>query len=89
MMTKTKVTPVAKEKPKKKKKEKKEEKGTQLTKLSGLGAATEKKFQEVGVTNIEELVKEKPEELEMLIQGISAQRIIKWIEEGKELLASD
>lgn len=87
---KTKVTPEAKEKPKKKKKEKKEEKkeekGTPLTKLSGLGAATEKKFQEVGVNCIEELVKEKPDELGMLISGISAERITKWINEGQELL---
>jgi len=83
---KTKVTPEAKEKPKKKKKEKEEEKGTPLTKLSGLGAATEKKFQEVGVNCIEELVKEKPDELGMLISGISAKRITKWINEGQELL---
>ena len=87
---KTKVTPEAKEKPKKKKKEKKEEKkeekGTALTKLSVLGAATEKKFQEVGVNCIEELVKEKPDELGMLISGISAERITKWINEGQELL---
>lgn len=83
---KTKVTPEAKEKPKKKKKEKEEEKGTSLTKLSGLGAATEKKFQEVGVNCIEELVKEKPDELGMLISGISAERITKWINEGQELL---
>ena len=89
-ITKTKVTPEAKEKPKKKKKEKKEEKkeekGTPLTKLSGLGAATEKKFQEVGVNCIEELVKEKPDELGMLISGISAERITKWINEGQERL---
>lgn len=75
-----------KEKPKKKEKVKKEEEGTSLTKLSGLGAASEKKFKEVGVNNIEELLTENPEELAMLISGISAERIKKWIDEGKELL---
>ena len=81
-----KVPPIEKETLKKKEKVKKEEEGTSLTKLSGLGAASQKKFKEVGVNNIEELLTENPEELGMLISGISAQRIKKWIDEGKELL---
>lgn len=86
--------PVVKEKPKPVKKEKlikkeigiKEPKGTPLTDLSGLGVATAKKFIELGVNNIEELVKENPDELATLIKGVTLERIIKWIDEGKELL---
>ena len=57
-----------------------------LTELSGLGATTAKKFIELGVTSVEDLVKEKPDELSTLIKGVSVERLIKWIEEGKELL---
>jgi predicted flap endonuclease-1-like 5' DNA nuclease len=60
--------------------------GTPLTELDGLGAKTAKKFFELGVNNIEELVKENPDELGTLIQGVSTKRLIKWIKEGKELL---
>jgi predicted flap endonuclease-1-like 5' DNA nuclease len=59
--------------------------GTPLTDLSGLGAATAKKFFELGVNTIEELVKENPDELAGLIKGVSSERLIKWIEEGKAL----
>ena len=86
--------PVVKEKPKPVKKEKpiKKEigivkpKGTPLTNLSGLGLATAKKFIELGVSNIEELVKENPDELGPLIKGVTLERLIRWIDEGKELL---
>ncbi|MHA2393286.1 MAG: helix-hairpin-helix domain-containing protein [Promethearchaeota archaeon] len=88
--------PIVKEKEKPAKKEKKkalkeekikiEKEGTQLTELSGLGAATAKKFIELGVNTIEELCKENPEELASLIKGISANRCKNWIEEGKELI---
>ena len=66
--------------------EKAEIKGIPLTELSGLGAATAKKFKDVGVENIEQLCKEKPEELSMLISGCSEERISKWIEEGNKML---
>ncbi|MFX0104802.1 MAG: ribosomal protein L13e [Candidatus Hodarchaeota archaeon] len=59
--------------------------GTPLTELSGLGVTTAKKFMELGVNNIEELCKEKPEELAPLIKGVSIQRLQDWIEEGKNL----
>jgi large subunit ribosomal protein L13e len=84
--------PKEKKKPKKKEKEKlkkekvkEEEKGTPLTELSGLGNATAKKFKEVGVNNIEDLIKESPEELALIISGVSEERIKKWIDESKEL----
>lgn len=63
-----------------------EEKETPLTKLSGLGATTSKKFKELGVNSIQELLKEDAEELSMLISGVTPERIKKWIQEGKELL---
>ncbi|MFX0073354.1 MAG: helix-hairpin-helix domain-containing protein [Candidatus Hermodarchaeota archaeon] len=71
--------------PKEKIKEKKE--GTPLTELSGLGGATEKKFAEIGVSTVEEFIKENPEELGMLISGVSVDRIKKWKEEAKELIS--
>ncbi|MFW9971367.1 MAG: helix-hairpin-helix domain-containing protein [Candidatus Odinarchaeota archaeon] len=60
--------------------------GTPLTELSGLGSATAKKFYELGVNTIEELVKENPDELSTLIKGVSLERLAKWIEEGREIL---
>jgi ribosomal protein L13E len=60
--------------------------GISLTELSGLGATTAKKFIELGVNTVEELVKENPDELATLIKGVSLDRLIKWIEEGKELM---
>ncbi|MFX0043597.1 MAG: helix-hairpin-helix domain-containing protein [Candidatus Hodarchaeota archaeon] len=83
--------PVIKPKPIKKEKVKKEievieVKGTALTQLTGLGAATAKKFMELGVNNIEELSKENPEELATLIKGVSEERLKKWIEEATELI---
>ncbi len=75
-----------KKKPVKREKVKTEEAGTSLTDLSGLGAATAKKFAELGVGSVEELIKENPEELVSLISGVSLERIAKWIEEGKEML---
>jgi predicted flap endonuclease-1-like 5' DNA nuclease len=57
-----------------------------LTELSGLGPTTEKKFNELGVNSIEELLLEEPSELGQLIKGCTEDRIKKWIEEGKELV---
>jgi len=78
--------PEQKEKPKKKEIVKEEKIGTPLTELSGLGKATAKKFNEVGVNTIEDLIKEKAEELAMIITGVSEERIKKWIDEGKDFL---
>jgi len=79
---------VKKAKPKAVKVEKvsEESKGVPLTELSGLGAATAKKFNELGVNSCEDLCKEKPEDLAPLIKGVSVERLKKWIEEGKELI---
>ncbi|TKJ19708.1 MAG: hypothetical protein CEE43_14740 [Promethearchaeota archaeon Loki_b32] len=60
--------------------------GTPLTELSGLGAATAKKFIELGVNNIEDLCQENLEELAALIKGVSVDRLKKWIDEGNELI---
>ncbi len=60
--------------------------GTPLTNLQGLGPKTKDKFTEVGVNNVEDLIKESGEELSMLIKGVSLDSIKKWIEEGKQLL---
>jgi len=87
-VVKKKVKAVKKEKikPVKKEKGKIEEIGIPLTELSGLGAATSKKFAELGVGSVEELSKEDPEELASLIKGVSKERLLKWIEESKELI---
>jgi predicted flap endonuclease-1-like 5' DNA nuclease len=85
---KEKVKPKKKEKAKPKKidKGKEEEAGCDLTELSGLGSATAKKLIELGVDTVETLCKEDPEELAQLIKGVSAERLKKWIEEGKEII---
>jgi large subunit ribosomal protein L13e len=75
-----------KKKAKKKTKVKTEEIGTPLTSLTGLGSTTAKKFVEVGVNSVEELIEENPEELVLLISGVSEERLKKWIDEGKVLL---
>jgi len=89
---KKKLKPVTKEKvekkPKKIEKVKVEIKGTPLTSLAGLGPSTEKKFVELGVNSVEDLIKENPQELSILIKGVSEERIQKWIEEGKGLINS-
>jgi len=87
-VVKEKLKPVKKEKVKPVKAEriKIEEKGTPLTDLPGLGAATAKKFIELGVNTIEELCKESPDELATLIKGVSVDRIKNWIEDGKEII---
>jgi len=59
---------------------------TELTSLTGLGPATAKKFEELGVSCAEELVNEDPAELANLIKGVSEERIRSWINECKELL---
>jgi predicted flap endonuclease-1-like 5' DNA nuclease len=85
-----KAPPLKKEKVKKEPKPAKKalpsEETTKLTSLSGLGPTTAKKFEELGVSCVEELVKEDPAELASLIKGVSEERIINWISECKELL---
>ena len=74
-----------KKEPKPKKKALPEGETTALTSLSGLGPATAKKFEELGVSCAEELVKEDPADLAKLIKGVSEERIKNWIQECKEL----
>ena len=62
------------------------EETTPLTKLSGLGPATVSKFEQLGVSCAEDLVKEDAKELASLIKGVSEERIIKWKQECEELL---
>ena len=83
---KAKKKPVKKEKPKVAKIEKEEKTGIPLIDLKGLGATTAKKFADLGVNTVEDLCKEKPEELAPLIKGVSVEKLKKYIEEGKELL---
>ena len=80
-----KKAPAPKKEPKAIKKELPKLETTALTSLSGLGPATAKKFEELGVNCAEELVKEDPAELAKLIKGVSEERIKNWIKECKEL----
>jgi predicted flap endonuclease-1-like 5' DNA nuclease len=57
-----------------------------LTELQGLGLATAKKLNELGVESVQDLINENPEELAPLIKGCTEDRLRKWIEEGKELI---
>ena len=75
-----------KEESKPKKKELSKAETTTLTSLTGLGPATAKKFEELGVNCAEELVNENPADLAKLIKGVSEERIRSWISECKELL---
>ncbi|NHJ26099.1 MAG: hypothetical protein EAX89_16090 [Candidatus Lokiarchaeota archaeon] len=68
------------------KKEESKVEGLPLSSLSGLGPTTVSKFKELGVDNLEQLIKEDPDELGTLIKGVSVERIKKWIEEAKEIL---
>jgi ribosomal protein L13E len=85
-----KKAPVKKERvkkePKSSKKEISEAETTALTSLSGLGPATAKKFEALGVSCAEELINEDPAELANLIKGVSEEKVINWIVECKELL---
>ncbi len=71
---------------KKEKKEKLKSEKTKLTSLTGLGPAAAKKLEELGVSCVEELIKENPGELAPLIKGVSEERLSKWCDEGKEML---
>jgi predicted flap endonuclease-1-like 5' DNA nuclease len=71
---------------KKEKKEKLKSEKTKLTAISGLGPAAAKKLEELGVSCVEDLIKEKPGDLAPLVKGISEERISKWCNEGKEML---
>ena len=75
-----------KKEPKPSKKEISKAETTALTSLSGLGPATAKKFENLGVSCAEELINEDPAELANLIKGVSEERVINWIVECKELL---
>ena len=75
-----------KKEPKPSKKEISKAETTALTSLSGLGPATAKKFEALGVSCAEELINEDPAELANLIKGVSEERVINWIVECKELL---
>ena len=79
------LKPAKKEKKEKSKSEK--TKLTSLTSIKGLGPAAAKKIKELGVSCVEELIKENPKELAALLKGISEERISKWCEEGKEMLS--
>ena len=57
-----------------------------LTELDKLGPSTEKKMVEIGISDVQALVKEDPKEVASLVKGCSEERVIKWIEEGKKLL---
>ena len=73
-------------KEKKEKKEKSKSDKTKLTSLTGLGPAAAKKLEKLGVSCVEELIKENPGELAALIKGVSEERLSKWCDEGKEIL---
>jgi ribosomal protein L13E len=60
--------------------------GIALTELQGLGPKTEEKFHELGVMNVQDLLKEDPEELSTLIHGCSETSISDWQVEGREKL---
>ena len=62
------------------------EEGTPLIKLSGLGLTTAKKFENLGVTSIEALIKEDPVELAKLVKGCSEVKISTWMKEGERIL---
>ena len=59
---------------------------TPLTILSGLGPTTASKLNDIGVSCVEDLLKENPGELASLVKGCSEEKISKWMEEGKELI---
>jgi len=80
-----KPAPIRKE-PKKEEKISTKKERLPLTELQGLGPATEKKFNQIGVDSVEELILEDPSELSLLVKGCSEERIKTWIEEGKELV---
>ena len=63
-----------------------EKEGTPLIKLSGLGLTTAKKFENLGVTSIEGLIKEDPVELAKLVKGCSEVKISTWMKEGERIL---
>ena len=62
------------------------EEGIPLTALPGLGLTTAKKFQEMGVEDIEGLLQEDAAELAALIKGCTEVRIKTWMMQGKDLL---
>ncbi|MHA1805234.1 MAG: helix-hairpin-helix domain-containing protein [Promethearchaeota archaeon] len=76
------------EKPKKEKKKEEipAEEPIPLTKLPGCGPATAKKLAEIGISCVQDLIEEDPEEIGMLIKGVSAERVKEWQEEGKKLI---
>jgi len=88
-----------KEKPKREPYRKKEEKPKKITKkkvikkppikltvLEKLGPSTEEKLMEIGIPDVQTLIKEDPKEVASLVSGCSEERVIKWIEAGKKLV---
>jgi len=41
---------------------------------------------EIGIPDVQTLIKEDPKEVASLVSGCSEERVIKWIEEGKRLV---
>ena len=64
-----------KKEPKSVKKESPTTETIKLTSLTGLGPATAKKLEDLGVTCVEELVNEDSSELATLVKGVSEERI--------------
>lgn len=81
-----KKTPFKGEKVEVKEEEEAEGEVISLTKLDGLGPKTEEKFNELGISSVNNLIKENPSELAKLVYGASEDSIKDWIKEGKELL---
>ncbi len=80
---KLKAEPVEKIEPKAKKEA---AEGIPLTQLPGLGMTTAKKFENLGVTTVQELIEEDASELSQLIKGCSEVKIETWQKQGKDLL---
>jgi ribosomal protein L13E len=57
-----------------------------LNELDGVGPATEEKFKQLGINSVQDLIKENPKELGMLIKGVSKNSVSEWIKQGKKLL---
>ncbi len=65
-----------------------EEEPIALTELTGCGPATASKFAQIGISSIQDLIEEDPEELVLLTKGVSLERIKEWQDEAKKLLES-
>lgn len=59
-----------------------------LDRLTGIGPRTLEKLRSAGIETLEDLVKSNPRELSSAT-GIPAIRIVRWIEEARELLKKE